>query len=91
MKLASNHAVIKKEELLQWLDVTAQELRILIDEQGLPPPRFGQFRKQPNTKRITSTSRWRVGDVRAWLAGSEKALKRELSTEIGADRADWKK
>lgn len=86
LKTISNHAVINKGELMEWLGVNAEELRMMLTEQGFPPPRFGGFRSKPTTARITKTSRWRVGDVRAWLEGSER-LRRELETEIGAERS----
>jgi predicted DNA-binding transcriptional regulator AlpA len=87
LKTISNHAVIKKSELLEWLGVSGPYLRLLITEQGFPPPRFGSFASKPGSKQITSASRWRVGDVRAWLEGSPKKLQNELQIEIGAERS----
>ena len=86
LKTISNHAVIKKSELLEWLGVGGTYLKLLIKEQGFPPPRFGSFASKPGSKQITSASRWRVGDVRAWLEGSPKKLQKEIETEIGAER-----
>ena len=90
LKTISNHAVIRKEELLQWLGVSSEELRLMSLNDGFPAPRFGGFRSKPTSTRITSTSRWRVGDVRGWLEGSAR-LRKELATEIGAERSDWTK
>ena len=90
LKTISNHAVIGKGELLEWLGVTAAQLKVMLRDDGFPPPRFGGFNSKPTSERVTSTSRWRVGDVRAWLEGSAR-LRKELATEIGADRAEWRK
>lgn len=88
LKTISNHAVIRKSELQDWLGVNSSELLLLVQNQGFPPPRFGAFESKPGSKRITSASRWRVGDVRAWLEGSTKKIQKELATEIGAERSD---
>lgn len=84
LKTISNHAVIGKGELLEWLGVTAAQLKAMLRDDGFPPPRFGGFHSKPASERVTSTSRWRVGDVRAWLEGSAR-LRKELATEIGAE------
>lgn len=90
LKTISNHAVITKAELLEWLGVTGAQLGIMMRDAGFPPPRFGRFYSKSAAKRITNTCRWRVGDVRAWLEGSAR-LQKELETEIGAERANTTK
>lgn len=86
LKTISNHAVITKAELLEWLGVTAPQLKVMLRDDGFPPPRFGGFHGKTTSKRVTHTSRWRVGDVRAWLEGPSR-LRKELETEIGAEQS----
>lgn len=80
---ASNHAIINRDELLQWLRLTRQQFWLLsIEHPDFPKPRFGGASKVGPTK----ASRWRVGDVRAWLAGSQRLIDRETATPVAAER-----
>ena len=90
LKTISNHAVITKTELLEWLGVTAAQLKVMLRDDGFPPPRFGGFKSKPASERLTSTSRWRGGDVRAWLEGAAR-LRKELETEIAAEQSNKNK
>lgn len=65
IKTAANNAIITRDEVKQWLRVSTPELRALIAEQGFPQPKYGM------SDRLTTTARWRVGDVRQWLDGQE--------------------
>lgn len=87
--VASNHAVISRDELMEWLGgITSEQLRVLLVRDGLPPPRFGNFTgKTTPPGRLNKSCRWRVGDVRAWLAGAESRLTREVATDIGAEQS----
>lgn len=78
---ANPNAVVTRDELLEWLKIARYELKALCDSQGFPPPRFTG--RGADTKRVTARSRWRVGDVRAWLAARAN-LQREMSTPTQA-------
>jgi hypothetical protein len=92
IKTASNHAVINKAELCQWLSIPARDLLVLVrNDQRFPRPRFGAFRTTQDAKNaqtIPTSCRWRVGDIRAWLEGSAR-LEKELATEVMAD-SNWR-
>jgi hypothetical protein len=83
LKTISNHAVITRDELLEWIKVNPKDLLALVAA-GFPSPRFGSG-KNPSFK-LTSRCRWRVGEVRAWLAQDAQRLSRELQTEVGAEQ-----
>jgi carbamoylphosphate synthase small subunit len=83
LKTISNHAVISRSELLEWLGVDQRQLTLMLRRQGFPRPRISNSMTGPIGGRVTSTSRWRVGDVRAWLAQSP-ALSDEVSTPLGS-------
>lgn len=74
---ANPNAVLTRDEVLQWLKISRAELKHLCSTRGFPPPRYGAT--NPSAARMTNRSRWRVGDVRAWLA-SRETLDQELST-----------
>ena len=85
LKTISNHAVISRAELLEWLGVTGHQLKALVKHQGFPQPRINNFKANGVVHdRLTPASRWRVGDVRAWLEGSPRLVK-ELSTPVGSE------
>lgn len=86
IKTASNHAVISKQELLEWLDINPAQLKTITDRDGFPQARMGGFGGRPTSNRITSTSRWRVGDVRAWLANNVVSFHHEMAQPIAAER-----
>lgn len=90
LKTISNHAVISREELMEWLQIDKLALRVLLKDEGLPPPRFGGFGKRNavGELKITARSRWRVGDVRAWLENPAR-LQAELQTEISAESSNY--
>jgi hypothetical protein len=90
VRVASNHAVITKDELLEWLRIPSRDLKPMLDNQGFPSPRFVGG-KSPRSglpsKVLSSRCRWRVGDVRAWLEGGRR-LEAELATEIAAEKSE---
>lgn len=76
VKCASNHALISSRELCEWLGIkTHSGLRKFLNETDFPPPRIGN-------KTGSKLRRWRVGDIRAWLAQSER-LTDELAEPMG--------
>lgn len=87
IRTASNHAVITKSELMQWLGVRNDELRRMVNQERFPRPRFGGFRRTTSCSAdwLTTSCRWRVGDVRAWLSGSEARMQFEAHVEIAAE------
>ena len=84
LKTISNHAVITRDELLQWLGVDKLQLKSMLKNDGLPPPRFTGINAKQDSGVITKCSRWRVGDVRAWLDGGAR-LKKEIETDIAIE------
>jgi hypothetical protein len=91
VKTASNHAIVTKAELCQWLAMPARDLLVvMMSDPSFPRPRFGNFRPDPKSKsgqKLPSSCRWRVGDIRAWLEGSARIAK-EPSTPI-APNSVW--
>jgi hypothetical protein len=77
--IASPHAMITKDEVLEWIRITGSELRAMVLGNDFPKPRFGTS----SNGHFTNRTRWRVGDVRAWAAGAEKRLEVELAKPIG--------
>lgn len=78
---ANPNAVVTRDELLEWLKIKSYELKALCDLQGFPPPRFTG--RGADARKVTARSRWRVGDVRAWLA-ARATLRKELATPTAA-------
>lgn len=102
IRTASDHAVISREELREWLQLKSEkQIPLLIDSQGLPKPRFlGKGRQGKGiSSYITKNARWRVGDIRAWLSGNELRQRAETTTRVGSTatnpnhpwRDDWDK
>ena len=83
---ASDHGVITRDELFAWLDITASNLRGLI-KAGFPGPRFGGNGAKPLPSKLTSSCRWRVGDVRAWLSGNPDAIAKAKQTAPCAEQS----
>lgn len=81
---ASNNAVITRDELLAWLKLPHGAALRLLSAQGLPPPRFvgpGSAAAQGGALTYTRLCRWRVGDIRAWIAGRDVAA--EAAVPVG--------
>jgi hypothetical protein len=55
LRTVSNHAVLTRDEVLQWLQVSAPQLPHLVAHQGFPLPRFTS--RQNRGRRFTSSRR----------------------------------
>ena len=84
---ASPNAVVSRDELLQWLKVSRKELVVMIDR-GFPKPRFTAGRE---SSRITSRCRWRVGDVRAWIAGRDADVRADRPISVSDETESARK
>lgn len=83
IRTASQNAVVTRNEVLQWLKITAPHLKRLLEVEGFPAPRF---KGRSGSSRTTRGCRWRVGDIRAWLEASAD-LRKELAKPV-QDRPD---
>jgi hypothetical protein len=77
VRTASNHAMISKAEVCEWLGCRLTDLPGMIERGEIPEPRVGR-----SGARLGAKCRWRVGDMRAQLAGSPR-LAAEIATPIG--------
>lgn len=81
-RTASDAAIISRDEVLQWLGVDVDQLRALTKLKQFPPPRL--LGAHTSTNKLTSSSRWRVGDVRAWMNGADIGI--ELAKPLARHR-----
>ena len=79
LKTASNHAMINMHELCEWVGLGRTTVTNMLAAGELPKPRLGGGGGIGGTR----ARRWRVGDVRAALAGSPKRLEAALATPLG--------
>lgn len=92
---ASRHALITRDELLAWLQIDGAQLRVLYQsDETFPAPRIRGFAR---LDKLTRRCRWRVGDVRAWLAGRSQAAEdaarlahEEAARDGGSFRRAWR-
>ena len=85
-RIANDNSMVNRKELAEWLGCDqGRGLERLITYCGMPPPRATSVTRTTEGWFRPKTV-WRVGDIRAWLTGTQEDLDAALKVSLGGER-----